>query len=104
MEDFVSTYSARFYEGRSVIGHIAGKMTKSNTIGYVASYPIPEVIRGINSAYLAAKAANPNVEFKIIWIFTWYDPAKEADAAKTLIQLVPKELEWFFNTFLYLMP
>ena len=84
--DNVSTYSARFYEGRSVIGHIAGKMTKSNTIGYVASYPIPEVIRGINSAYLAAKAANPNVEFKIIWIFTWYDPAKEADAAKTLIQ------------------
>ena len=61
-------------------------MTKSNTIGYVASYPIPEVVRGINSAYLAAKAANPNVEFKVIWIFTWYDPAKEADAAKTLIQ------------------
>ena len=83
--DNVSTYSARFYEGRSVIGHIAGKMTKSNTIGYVASFPIPEVVRGINSAYLAAKKANPNVEFKIIWIFTWYDPAKEADAAKTLI-------------------
>ena len=62
--DNVSTYSARFYEGRSVIGHVAGKMTKSNTIGYVASYPIPEVVRGINSAYLAAKAANPNVEFK----------------------------------------
>ena len=61
-------------------------LTKSNKIGYVASYPIPEVVRGINSAYLAAKAANPNVEFKVIWIFTWYDPAKEADAAKTLIQ------------------
>ena len=60
-------------------------MTKSNTIGYVASFPIPEVVRGINSAYLAAKKANPNVEFKVIWIFTWYDPAKEADAAKTLI-------------------
>ena len=84
--DNVSTYSARFYEGRTVIGHVAGKMTKSNTVGYVASFPIPEVIRGINSAYLAAKAANPNVEFKVIWIFTWYDPAKEADAAKTLIQ------------------
>ena len=67
------------------MGHIAGKMTKSNTIGYVASFPIPEVVRGINSAYLAAKKANPNVEFKVIWIFTWYDPAKEADAAKTLI-------------------
>ena len=83
--DNVSTYGARFYEGRSVIGHIAGKMTKSNIIGYVASFPIPEVVRGINSAYLAAKAANPNVEFKIIWISTWYDPPKEAEAARTLI-------------------
>ena len=70
--DNVSTYSARFYEGRSVIGHVAGKMTKSNTIGYVASYPIPEVVRGINSAYLAAKAANPNVEFKVIWILSFH--------------------------------
>jgi simple sugar transport system substrate-binding protein len=82
----IATYSARFYEGRSVIGHIAGKMTKSNTVGYVASFPIPEVVRGINSAYLAAKAANPAVKFKIIWVYTWYDPAKEADAAETLIQ------------------
>ena len=83
--DNVSTYSARFYEGRAVIGHIAGKMTKTNKIGYVASYLIPEVIRGINSAYLHAKKVNPNVEFKIIWVFTWFDPAKEANAAETLI-------------------
>tara|TARA_Y200000002_G_scaffold257697_1_gene213752 strand:+ start:63 stop:1181 length:1119 start_codon:yes stop_codon:yes gene_type:complete len=83
--DNVSTYSARFYEGRSVVGHVAGKMTRTNIVGYVASFPIPEVVRGINSAYLAAKKANPNVKFKVIWIFTWYDPAKEADAAKTLI-------------------
>lgn len=83
--DNVSTYSARFYEGRAVIGHIAGKMTKTNTIGYIASYPIPEVIRGINSAYIHAKKANPDVEFKIVWVFTWFDPAKEADAASTLI-------------------
>ena len=82
--DNVSNYSARFYEGRSVIGHIAGKMTKSNTIGYVASFPIPEVVRGINSAYLAAKAANPDVEFKIIWIFTWYSPSL-LDSHSTLI-------------------
>ena len=60
-------------------------MTRTNIVGYVASFPIPEVVRGINSAYLAAKKANPYVKFKIIWIFTWYDPAKEADAAKTLI-------------------
>ncbi|MBC7179067.1 MAG: BMP family ABC transporter substrate-binding protein, partial [Roseovarius sp.] len=54
----VSTYSARFYEGRAVQGHIAGKMTKSNIVGYIASYPIPEVIRGINSAYIHAKKVN----------------------------------------------
>ncbi|MRU14522.1 BMP family ABC transporter substrate-binding protein [Roseovarius sp. A21] len=82
----VSTYSARFYEGRAVQGHIAGKMTESNIIGYIASYPIPEVIRGINSAYIHARKANPDVEFKIIWAYTWFDPAKEADAATALIE------------------
>ena len=82
----VSNYSARFYEGRAVQGHIAGKMTKSNIIGYIASYPIPEVIRGINSAYLHAKAVNPDVEFRIIWVYTWFDPQKEADAANALIE------------------
>ncbi|NRB02211.1 MAG: BMP family ABC transporter substrate-binding protein [Rhodobacteraceae bacterium] len=84
--DNVSTYSARFYEGRAVQGHIAGKMTKSNIVGYIASFPIPEVIRGINSAYLHASKVNPDVEFKIIWVYTWFDPAKEADAAKALIE------------------
>lgn len=82
----VSTYSARFYEGRAIQGHIAGKMTKTNTIGYIGSFPIPEVIRGINSAYIHAKKVNPDVEFKIIWVYTWFDPAKEADAANVLIE------------------
>ena len=82
----MSVYSARFYEGRAVQGHIAGKMTKSNVIGYIASFPIPEVIRGINSAYIHAKKVNPDVEFKIIWAYTWFDPAKEADAATALIE------------------
>ncbi|MGB0959789.1 MAG: BMP family ABC transporter substrate-binding protein [Halocynthiibacter sp.] len=82
----VSNYSARFYEGRAVIGHIAGKMTKSNKIGYIASFPIPEVIRGINSSYLHAKKANPDVEFKVVWVYTWFDPAKEADAANALVE------------------
>lgn len=81
----VSTYNARFYEGRAVQGHMAGKMTKSNKIGYIASFPIPEVIMGINSYYLHAKKANPDVELSIVWAFTWFDPAKEADAAKALI-------------------
>ena len=82
----VSTYAARFYEGRAVQGHIAGKMTKTNKIGYIASFPIPEVIRGINSAYIHAKKANPNIEFNIVWAYTWFDPAKEADAATALIE------------------
>ena len=84
--DNVATYSARFYEGRAVQGTIAGNMTKSNIVGYIGSYPIPEVIRGINSAYIHAKKVNPDVEFKIVWAFTWFDPAKEADAAKVLIE------------------
>ena len=84
--DNVSTYSARFYEGRAVQGTIAGHMTKSNTIGYIGSYPIPEVIRGINSAFIHARKVNPDVQFKIVWAYTWFDPAKEADAAKVLIE------------------
>jgi len=84
--DNVSTYSARFYEGRAVQGHIAGRMTKTNKVGYIGSFPIPEVIRGINSAYIHAKKANPNVEFSVVWAYTWFDPAKEADAATALIE------------------
>jgi basic membrane protein A len=83
--DNVATYSSRFYEGRHVLGLIAGKMTKTNTIGYIASFPIPEVVRGINAAYLAAKSVNPNVKFKVIWVSSWFDPGKEADAATALI-------------------
>ena len=83
--DNVSTYSARFYEGRTIIGHIAGHMSKTNTVGYIASFPIPEVVRGINAFYLAASKVNPDIKIKVIWVFTWYDPGKEADAAKTLI-------------------
>ncbi len=84
--DNVSTYSARFYEGRAVQGTIAGRMTKSNIVGYIASFPIPEVIRGINSAYIHARKVNPDVQFKVIWAYTWFDPAKEADAATALIE------------------
>jgi len=84
--DNVSTYSARFYEGRAVQGHIAGRMTKTNKVGYIGSFPIPEVIRGINSAYLHAKKVNPDVEFSVVWAYTWFDPAKEADAATALIE------------------
>jgi simple sugar transport system substrate-binding protein len=81
----LATYNARFYEGRAVIGTIAGHMSKSGTAGYIASFPIPEVVMGINAFTLAAQKVNPNFKTKVIWASTWYDPAKEADAAKALI-------------------
>ena len=83
--DNVATYSARFYEGRMIEGHIAGHMSKTGTIGYIASFPIPEVVRGINAFYLAAAKINPDIKMKIIWVFTWYDPGKESEAAQALI-------------------
>lgn len=82
----VSTYDARFYEGRAVMGTIAGHMTKSGKIGYIGSFPIPEVIQGINSSYIHAKKVNPDVTISVVWAYTWFDPAKEADAAKALIE------------------
>ena len=81
----VATYSARFHEGRYVQGVIAGKLSKSNIVGYVASFPIPEVVSGINAFMLAAQSVNPNIKVKIVWANTWFDPGKEADAAKALL-------------------
>lgn len=81
----VSTYMARFYEGRYIAGVIAGKMTKSNTIGYIGSFPIPEVVRGINSFVQGMHSVNPDGEVKVVWVNSWYDPGKEGDAAKALI-------------------
>ncbi|NNG03796.1 MAG: BMP family ABC transporter substrate-binding protein [Inquilinus sp.] len=81
----VSTYAARFYEGRYVVGLVAGRMTKSNVIGYIGSHPIPEVIRGINSFTLALRSVNPEAEVRVVWVNSWYDPGREADAAKALI-------------------
>jgi basic membrane protein A and related proteins len=80
----VSTYSGRFYEGRFIQGIIAAKMTKTGVLGYVVSFPIPEVISGINATILGAQTVNPNIKVKIIWVSTWFDPGKEADAAKAL--------------------
>ncbi len=81
----LSTYMARFYEGRYVAGRIAGRMTKSNVIGYIGSFPIPEVVRGINSFTQALRSVNPDATVKVVWVSTWYDPGKEGDAAKALI-------------------
>src|ERR1700757_2284643 len=78
-------YNGRFYEGRYIQGVIAGKMSKAGVLGYIASFPIPEVIMGINATMLGAQTVNPNIKVKIIWANTWFDPGKEADAAKALI-------------------
>lgn len=83
--DNLSTYSARFYEGRAILGTIAGKMTKSNVVGYIGSFPIPEVIRGIDAFTLALRKVNPEATVKVIWVNSWFDPGKESDAAKALI-------------------
>ncbi|WP_028792987.1 BMP family ABC transporter substrate-binding protein [Thalassobaculum salexigens] len=83
--DNVATYSARFYEGRYVIGQIAARMSKSGVAGYVASFPIPEVVRGINAFLLGAQSINPDFKLKVVWVNSWFDPGKEADAAKVLI-------------------
>jgi simple sugar transport system substrate-binding protein len=81
----MGTYFTRAYQGRYLTGLIAGKMTKTNVLGYVASFPIPEVIRGINAFTRGAKEVNPDVTVKVVWASTWYDPAKEREAAETLI-------------------
>jgi len=83
----VSTYNSRFHEGRAVLGTIAGMMTKSNTIGYLGSYKVPEVVLGINAFTLAAQAVNPKVQVKLVMIDSWFDPAKEAAATETLANL-----------------
>lgn len=81
----MSIYNGRFYEGRYIQGVIAGKMSKAGVLGYIASFPIPEVIMGINATMLGAQTVNPNIKVKIIWVNTWFDPPKEADAAKALL-------------------
>ena len=81
----MSVYSSKFYQGRYIQGVIAGHMSKTGKAGYIASFPIPEVIRGINAFYLGATSVNPNFDIDVVWVNTWYDPGKEADAAKVLI-------------------
>ena len=77
--------NARFYEGRYLNGIIAGEMTESNVLGYVAAFPIPEVLQGINAFIKGARSVNPNAELRVIWVNSWYDPGKERQAATTLL-------------------
>ncbi|MFO1349784.1 MAG: BMP family ABC transporter substrate-binding protein [Gammaproteobacteria bacterium] len=81
----VGTYLARFEEGRYLTGIVAGKMTKSNVAGYVAAFPIPEVIRGINAFALGMRSVNPQAQVKVVMVSSWFDPGKEREAANVLI-------------------
>jgi basic membrane protein A and related proteins len=83
----VGTYLGRFEEPRYLTGMIAGKMTKSNIIGFIATYPIPEVIRGIGAFTQGLRATNPQAKVRVMWVQNWYNPAKEKQAAQALINL-----------------
>ncbi|MEJ6020627.1 BMP family ABC transporter substrate-binding protein [Ramlibacter sp. PS4R-6] len=80
----VATANARYYEGRYLAGIVAGRMTKSNVAGYVAGFPIPEVLQGINAFTLGMRSVNPGAQVKVVWLNAWFDPARERDAAMTL--------------------
>jgi basic membrane protein A and related proteins len=82
--DNVATYNAKFHEGRYVIGQIAARVSETGTAGYVASFPIPEVVSGINAFMLGAQSVDPEFKVRVVWVNSWYDPGKEADAAKVL--------------------
>ncbi|MES3023122.1 MAG: BMP family ABC transporter substrate-binding protein [Pseudomonadota bacterium] len=81
----VATANARLYEGRYLAGVLAGKMTKTNVAGYVAAFPLPEVLQGINAFTLGMRSVNPSATVKVVWINSWFDPGKERDAAVTLL-------------------
>ncbi len=81
----VAIYNARFYEGRYLAGIVAGKMTKTGIAGYIAAFPIPEVVMGINAFMLGMRSVDPKAQVKVIWTNSWYDPGREREAAETLI-------------------
>lgn len=81
----MGNYGVRFYQGRYLAGIAAASKTKSNIMGYVAAFPIPEVVRGINAFILGAQSVNPKVRVKVVWVNSWFNPGKEAEAANSLI-------------------
>lgn len=78
-------YDAKFYEDAYLAGIIAGKMTKTNTLGFVGSFPIPEVLRNINAFTIGAQSVNPKIKTRVVWVSSWFDPPKESEAAQSLI-------------------
>jgi simple sugar transport system substrate-binding protein len=83
--DNMRLYDAKFFEDAYLAGVVAGKMSKSNMLGFVGSFPIPEVLRNINAFTLGAQSVNPKIKTKVVWVNTWFDPPKESDAAQSLI-------------------
>ena len=81
----LATYDARYYEARWLAGWLAGQASRSGVAGYVAGFPVPEVVQGINAFTLGMRAANPKAQVRVLWLNTWFDPARERDAAQTLI-------------------
>jgi basic membrane protein A and related proteins len=81
----LNTYNARYYEARWLAGYLAGKHSKTGVAGYVAGFPVPEVVQGINAFALGMQAANPAAQLKLVWLNTWFDPAKEREAALALV-------------------
>ncbi|MET0332972.1 MAG: BMP family ABC transporter substrate-binding protein [Rhizobacter sp.] len=81
----LNTYNARFYEARYLAGLLAGKTSKSGIAGYVAGFPVPEVVQGINAFALGMRAVNPKAQVKVVWLNTWFDPPREREAATSLI-------------------
>jgi basic membrane protein A len=80
----VSVANARYYEGRYLAGIAAGRMTQTHVAGYVAGFPIPEVLQGINAFTLGMRSVDPKAEVKVVWLNAWFDPTRERDAAMTL--------------------
>jgi len=81
----LNTYNARYYEARYLAGLLAGRSSKTGVAGYVAGFPVPEVVQGINAFALGMRAANPQAQVRVLWLNAWFDPARERDAAQTLI-------------------
>lgn len=81
----LNTYNARYYEARYLAGWLAGKASKSGVAGYVAGFPVPEVVQGINAFAIGMREANPKAQVRVLWLNAWFDPAREREAAQTLI-------------------
>ena len=80
----VATANARYYEGRYLAGIAAGRMTRGHVAGYVAGFPIPEVVQGLNAFALGMRSVNPKAVVKVVWLNAWFDPPRERDAAIAL--------------------